>query len=310
MSPSTRKEFVNFSLRLWQALSYPIILLRMTNSLWLIGLTLSLISMLGQASINTTQGTTTPKSPTIVAHRGASHDAPENTMSAFRLAWQQGADAIEGDFHLTADGKIVCMHDKDLKRTAAIDRNVADMTLAEIQLAEAGAWKDPKFAGEKIPTLAEVLTLVPEGKLFLIEIKCGPEIMPEFHRVIASSGVPLDRLRVISFNANVITAVKEQMPAMKAYWLTSYKKDEQTGQYSPTHDQVLATLHRTKADGLDTRANPEVLTPAFIEKLRFANLEFHCWTVDDPALARQMTTLGVDSITTNRPAFLRKELAK
>lgn len=282
----------------------------MTNSLWLVGLTLSVMSILSQVSLGTAQSTAGPKNPAIVAHRGASHDAPENTMAAFRLAWQQGADAIEGDFHLTADGKIVCMHDKDLKRTASIDRPVAEMTLAEIRQAEAGAWKDPKFTGEKIPTLAEVLTIVPEGKLFLIEIKCGPEIMPEFHRVIASSGVPLSRLRVISFNADVISAVKQQMPGMKAFWLTSYKKDEQTGQHSPTHDQVLATLHRTGADGLDTRANLEVLTPAFIQKLRSANLEFHCWTVDDPALARQMTALGVDSITTNRPAFLREELAK
>jgi glycerophosphoryl diester phosphodiesterase len=99
------------------------------------------------------------------------------------------------------------------------------------------------------------------------------------------------------------------MPGMKAYWLTSYKKDEQTGQYSPTHDQVLATLKRTQADGLDTRANTDVLTPAFVQKLRNAGLEFHCWTVNDPALARQMIQLGVDSITTDRPAYLRSQLA-
>lgn len=280
----------------------------MNSIYWLTALSICFLSLVGLSS---GQNAPAPAhQPLIVAHRGASHNAPENTMSAFRLAWEQGADAIEGDFHLTADGKIVCMHDKDLKRTASIERNVTDMTLAEIQQAEAGAWKDPKFAGEKIPTLAEVLTIVPEGKLFLIEIKCGPEIMPEFHRVIASSGVPLSRLRVISFNADVISAVKQQMPGMKAFWLTSYKKDEQTGQYSPTHDQVLATLQRTGADGLDTRANVEVLTPAFIQKLRAANLEFHCWTVDDPALARQMAALGVDSITTNRPAFLRAELSR
>ena len=281
----------------------------MKGSTLLAALTTCFLSLLAITSHESAMTAPTP-APMIVAHRGASFDAPENTMAAFRLAWQQGADAIEGDFHLTADGKIVCMHDKDLKRTGAIDRPIHTMTLAEIQQADVGSWKHDSFKGEKAPTLAEVLAVVPQGKLFLIEIKCGPEIMPELIRVITSSGVPLDRLRVIAFNADVIAAVKDQLPGMKAYWLTSYKKDEATGAHSPTHDEVLATLKRIKADGLDTRANVEVLTPAFIKRLRDAGLEFHCWTVDDPTLARQMIELGVDSITTNKPAFLRQELAK
>ncbi|MDP6721144.1 MAG: glycerophosphodiester phosphodiesterase family protein, partial [Pirellulaceae bacterium] len=93
----------------------------------------------------------------IVAHRGASYDAPENTLAAFRLAWRQGADGIEGDFYLTKDGQIVCIHDADTKRTAGVSRQVAKSTLAELRELDVGRWKDEEFAGERMPTLQQVL---------------------------------------------------------------------------------------------------------------------------------------------------------
>ena len=83
----------------------------------------------------------------IVAHRGASHAAPENTSAAFELAWQQNADAIEADFRLSRDGQIVCIHDATTQRTAGVDRIVAQSTLAELKALDVGAWKDPQFKG-------------------------------------------------------------------------------------------------------------------------------------------------------------------
>lgn len=248
--------------------------------------------------------------PLIVAHRGASYDAPENTMAAFRLGFEQGADAIEGDFWLTRDGQIVAFHDKDTKRVTggAVDRVVSESTLAELQQLDVGSWKDPKFASERPPTLADVLAILPEGKLFLIEIKCGPEIVAELKRVLEQSGVSLQQLRVISFNADVIAETKRAIPQMKAFWLSSYKTDKQTGAVTPTHDEILAMLKRTSADGLDSKADLTQLTPQFIQRLRDANLELHVWTVNDIDLARQLAKLGVDSITTDRPAFLRAGL--
>jgi glycerophosphoryl diester phosphodiesterase len=115
----------------------------------------------------------TSKAQLIIAHRGASHDAPENTLASFKLAWEQKADGIEGDFYLTKDGKIVCIHDKTTKRTSGqkVELDVAASTLAELRKVDVGAWKDPKYAGEKMPTLEEVLAIVPAGKVFFIEIK-------------------------------------------------------------------------------------------------------------------------------------------
>lgn len=83
----------------------------------------------------------------IVAHRGASKRAPGNTLPAFELAWKQGADAIEGDFRLTKDGHVVCIHDETIKRTAGADLNVAQSTLSELRKLDVGAWFDPAFKG-------------------------------------------------------------------------------------------------------------------------------------------------------------------
>ena len=84
----------------------------------------------------------------IVAHRGASKRAPGNTLPAFELAWKQGADAIEGDFRLTKDGHVVCIHDETIKRTAGADLNVAQSTLSELRKLDVGAWFDPAFKGD------------------------------------------------------------------------------------------------------------------------------------------------------------------
>lgn len=246
----------------------------------------------------------------IVAHRGASHDAPENTLSAFRLAWEQGADAIEGDFHLSKDGHIVCHHDLDLKRTANDWRKVADLTLAELQLLEVGSWKHARFKGESIPTVREVMAVVPEGKQLFLEIKCGPEIMDPLCEVLATnSGLPPSQLVFIAFDEEVIRHCRARLPEYKAHWLTSYKRTV-LGTWKPKRKSILATLREVNASGLDTKADPDRVTPALVHAIRKADLEFHCWTVDTPALARHFKELGVDSITTNRPAWIREQLKR
>ena len=87
----------------------------------------------------------------IVAHRGASYDAPENTMAATKLAWQQKADAVETDIYLGKDGRIIVFHDRTAKRTGGRDIAIGELTLAEARKLDAGSWKDPKYAGEPVP---------------------------------------------------------------------------------------------------------------------------------------------------------------
>src|SRR5450631_4721748 len=107
----------------------------------------------------------------IVAHRGASADAPENTLAAFRLAWEQGADGIEGDFRLTAEGRIVCIHDEDTVRVAGSRHVVADASYNDLRALDVGSWKGKQWRSERIPLLEEVLADVPDGKQAFLELK-------------------------------------------------------------------------------------------------------------------------------------------
>ncbi len=245
--------------------------------------------------------------PAIIAHRGASYDAPENTLAAFTLAWEQGADGIEGDFYLTKDGEIVCMHDDTAKRTAGKTLKLAEATLAELRELDAGSWKGPQWKGTRIPTLDEVLATVPKGRRIFIEVKCGPEILPALEKALARSKLGGEQVVVISFSTAVIAETKRRLPRLKAFWLTDFKTDKETGIVSPSVEQVLATLEKTGADGVDCRAKANVDEP-FMKALRGARKEVHAWTVDDEPTARRLRDLGIDSLTTNRPGWLRQQL--
>jgi len=246
----------------------------------------------------------------IVAHRGASRDAPENTIAAFELAWRQGADAIEGDFYLTKDRRIVCIHDSTTKRTAGENLRVAGSTLAELRKLDVGKWRGAKWAGQRIATLEEVLAIVPEGKRLLIEIKCGPEIVGVLKKVLESSRLTRQQTILISFNTKVIAEAKKQLPKHKAFWLTGLRKDKKTGRCSPSLEKVLSTLKETRADGLGCQAVPAAIDSSFMSKLRSRGLELHVWTVDNVKTALYFQELGASSITTNRPAWLREQIAK
>ena len=242
----------------------------------------------------------TPPTVEIIAHRGASHDAPENTVSAFREAWKQGADGAELDIYLTADGHIVACHDKDTKRTAGIELSVAKSSLKELRSLDVGAWKGEDFAGEGIPTLEQMLEAVPEGKKVYIEVKCGPEIVPELLRKLEAFGRPASRTPVICFNAEVVDAVKQSRPDRPAYWLSDLKNGK-------TAESLIARAREIGADGLDLKAGPELDEP-FATKVREAGLRLDVWTVNDPELARRMVSLGVDGITTDKPKILREAI--
>jgi glycerophosphoryl diester phosphodiesterase len=242
----------------------------------------------------------------IIAHRGSSYHAPENTRAAVELAWQEGADAVEGDFRLTADGHMVALHDATLKRTAGIDRRVVECTLEEIRRYDVGSWKGPKFAGEPVPTLAELLATVSPGKRFFVEVKCGPEIAEPLRRLLAIGNVVSEQIVLISLDAQVVQRLKEAIPQCQAYWVVDFKQPS-PGNWFPTLDDVLNTVQAIKADGLDLMATGPFNT-VFVVRAKAAGFDICTWTVDDPDLARRLIDIGVDGITTNRPGWLREQL--
>lgn len=247
----------------------------------------------------------------FVAHRGASHAAPENTLAAQRLAWEERADAVETDIRLTQDGRILVIHDATTLRTAGRDAKVIELTLAEARGLDAGSWKAPQYAGEKLPTLDEQLALIPPGKKLLVEIKVGPEIVPELARVVAKAGVDLKQLVVISFNHAALQAVREQLPQVATLKLAGYTAPtaQNPTPDQPTLDAVIAAAREAGFTGLDLH-HGWPLTLDDVKKIRAANLQLHVWTVDDVAVAERWIALGVDSITTNRPGWLRESLKR
>ena len=244
--------------------------------------------------------------PFLVAHRGASGNAPENTLPAFRLAWQEGADAIEGDFHLTADGSIVCIHDYDTRKTCGEKHVVAETKLSDLQSLDAGAWFHKKFSRTPIPTLGEVVETVPAGKKIFLEIKSGPEIVPSLIDTLEKSDLQPSQIVVISFKAEVIAALEKLRPAWTSYWLTSVK-GKTLADLKPSSNEILTTLRNLGCDGVSTSGNP-LITKEWIDLIRGSGFEYHIWTVNDADLARQFLRKGAQSITTDFPAKLRKQL--
>lgn len=243
----------------------------------------------------------------IIGHRGAAADAPENTLTSFKLGYEQKADADELDIHLSKDGRIVVIHDGTTRRTAGVTNRVARTAFADLRHLEVGKWgpwKDKRFS-EKIPSLEEVLPLIPRGKRLFIEIKCGPEVLPELERVLRHGHKKPGQTVLIGFNYETMRQAKARFPKLQVFWLASANKA--TKQYPPV-EELIQKARAAKLDGLDL-AWGFPIDAAFVQKVHQAGLKLYTWTVDDPAVARKEAAAGVDGITTNRPGWLRQQLA-
>jgi glycerophosphoryl diester phosphodiesterase len=244
----------------------------------------------------------------IIGHRGASFDAPENTLSSFRLGYEQGADGDELDIHLTKDGQVVVMHDYDTARVGGSTNKIKDSTFAELQEFEIGRWgkwTNSNFH-EKIPLLSDVLKLIPAGKKLFIEIKTGPEIIPALGEILDHAKQKPEQLVIITFNYDSAIAAKKRFPQLKTYWLVGYAKDKATGKF-PNLEETIAKAEAAHVDGLDLNFNWP-LNKQTIAQIKRAGLECHVWTVDDAAKAKELADAGVDSVTTNRPGWLRDQV--
>ena len=243
----------------------------------------------------------------IIGHRGASFDAPENTLASFKLGYQQKADADEMDIYLTKDGKIIVLHDGDTARIAGVTNKVTEHTFAELRRLEVGQWGKWKGQGfsEKLPSLDEVLALIPEGKRLFIELKSGPEILPELGRVLQRTAKKPEQTFLIGFNYATVKEAKAAFPRLQVLWLAG--ADHKTKQY-PLVETLIQKAKAANLDGLDLESGFPI-DSSFVQQVHAAGLKLYTWTVDDPELARKEATAGVEGITTNRPGWLREQLA-
>lgn len=242
--------------------------------------------------------------PEIIAHRGASADAPENTLAAIQLAWQQGADAAEIDVQLTADGQLVAIHDETTLRTGGVDWEVKGRTLAELKTLEVGSWKSPQFNREPIPTLAEVLDIIPVGKRLFIEVKCEADAIPELIRVLSAAKLARQQTVLIGLDFDTIIAVKAALPDRLAFWVTEqFVTGEANSSLRPTTSDLIQHALAAGLNGLDINDRAERQC-GDIALIRQAGLRTCIWTVNSVERARWLRDEGIESITTDVPAKL------
>lgn len=246
------------------------------------------------------------KRPLIVAHRGFSAVAPENTLAAVNLAWETDADGVEVDVYLSKDGQVICLHDANTERVALGGTRLvpSQATYRELAALDVGSWKGEKYRGEKIPLLSEVIATIPPGKVLFVESKDGPEIVPALKRVFRESGKE-DQLVVISFNKSTLDAVVETMPHIETLWLLGAPKNERTGERGPLDPEYAALADKFGFAALNVSYLG--VTPDLVKATSMAGSELYIWTLDDPAKARELVKMGVAGITTNRPDLMLEE---
>ena len=235
----------------------------------------------------------------FIAHRGASFLAPENTIASANLAWDRGADAVECDIYLTKDNRVMVIHDKDTKRTCSGKKNlvITDSPSVLLRDLDAGSWKDERYKGEKIPFLSELIKTVPAGKTLVVEIKSSSDVLPHLKRVVDESG-KAKQIVFIAFDWDTIVKAKKMFPNNKCYWLSSSKS------------AVKRKIPEVAAEGLDgVDLNNKIIDEEIVKLAKEHHLEVLAWTVDDPAEVQRLNKLGVTKITTNRPKWLKEQMA-
>jgi glycerophosphoryl diester phosphodiesterase len=240
--------------------------------------------------------------PLVIAHRGFSSIAPENTTAAIELAWEKNIPAAECDIRLTSDNQVVLMHDPDTNRTASIDYVISETDYRQLSLLDVGSFKEPKYANERIPLLADIIDSVPSGRKLLIEIKCGSEVLPYLEKIINQSG-KRNRIIIIGFNIDVVTKAKDIMPDIPTYWLVKTQKDK-NDEWIDHGPKLINKAKDRKLDGLNVHW--EGLNKQFVQEAHQAGLKVFTWTIDDVIIAHKVTEMGIDGLTSNKPYSIMK----
>ncbi len=224
----------------------------------------------------------------ITAHRGASRAAPENTLASVKRAIKDGAHWVEIDVQRTADDEIVVIHDRDLKRIGGVNFPVASTTYAELSTVDIGSWFGPEFQDERVPTLAQVLTLC-KGKIKVnIELKyygADERLAQRVVEVVERHGMTND-IVVMSLKYDAVRQMKTLRPHWSAGLLTAV---------------AIGDLTKVSADFLAVSAN--IVGRQFVRRSHRNGKQVHAWTVNDPIGMTALMSQGIDNLITDEPAL-------
>lgn len=233
----------------------------------------------------------------VVAHRGSSGSAPENTIAAFEMALESGAEIIECDVRLTREGEVVVFHDRTLNRTTNGKGPVGERTLEELKKLDAGSWFSSKFRGERIPTLMEVLHLLNGRGLLNIELKAdfrehrtNVYLKERVLKAVKESGAE-ERVFLASFNHTLMREIKNQHPRFFTAVIYKAMRD-----------------FASRPSRLVSRAHADVFVCGrwwsrrnFLRDLHDHQIPFFVYTINGEREAERMKQLGVDGVITNYP---------
>ncbi|MFE5307979.1 glycerophosphodiester phosphodiesterase [Isoptericola sp. NPDC056605] len=254
--------------------------------------------MTGTAGLSEADGTLRPR---VVAHRGNSAVAPQNTLAAFEAAARAGADSLEIDVRLTVDGEVVVLHDDTVDATTNGSGKLTDLELREVRLLDAGSWFSPAYAGQRVPTFAEVIDLLrvrPRLDL-LLEVK-GAWSVQEVRRVtgpLREAGLAA-RTVAQSFWPETVAALRDADPGLRRGLLVTAARDDLVERCREL-DVVMCN-----PQGTVLRDDPGV-----VARLHDAGLATAVWTLNEPEHWAAAVALGVDEIITDRPDRLAGWLA-
>ncbi|MFA7765074.1 glycerophosphodiester phosphodiesterase [Streptomyces sp. NRRL S-448] len=245
----------------------------------------------------------TARTVRVVAHRGASEEHPEHTLAAYRQAIVDGADALECDVRLTADHKLVCVHDRRVERTSDGRGVVSEMTYEQLSALDFGAWKGSGHAGARVLLFEDLLRealAAPRPVGLAVETKhptrAGGRLEVELVRMLREYGLAdgaAGLVEVMSFSRNALTRLHRLVPGLPAVYLMERRLRPVRPPYA-TH----------AGPGIDLVRRD----PGLVARLKAKGLSVRVWTVDEPQDVELCLRLGVDTIITNRPRQVREQL--
>jgi glycerophosphoryl diester phosphodiesterase len=227
----------------------------------------------------------------IIAHRGASADAPENTLAAMELAIQQGADWVEIDVQETRDGEVIVLHDSDLKKLGNSNFKVSESSLEELQSVDIGSWMDESFSDQRVPTLQQLLAFCKGRVKVFIELKYyghEQQLEERVAKIVENAGMQ-DQIAVMSLSYAGIRKMKSIRPEWPVGLLSSI---------------AIGDITRLEADFF--AINAQFARHSFVKQAHRKNRKVMVWTVNDPITMSAMMSRGVDGIITDKPGLAAK----
>ena len=243
--------------------------------------------------------TAVPDYDTLIAHRGESKDAPENTLPAYQMAVDRGF-GFECDVYLSSDNRVFSFHDTNLKRTTGVDMPCRKASWEKtVSKIDAGKWKGDQWKGTRPALLEEILTLARDGRQIYIEVKGNDaDVVPYIKDILAKQSQATPRnVLFIAFGKHTCQELKKYMPEYRVYWLVGAKHGR-NGPAIPAAE-VIDTLKELGVDGVDQKFESDVVTADYIAEIRAAGFEYHSWTIDTLNTACLAFERGAQTVTTN-----------